>query len=127
MLYSAISATCQLESQLSAEERKAMIPLQYGQLMPNWVVIPGRHAAGGCCWNGRTSLKMRKLIIGRPTSSVGLGVAVLLMPQAFPGSSLYRRAKTGARVLHGSSMVVLLLFDWQAFTAIAIVSKLLSA
>ncbi|MCT4363310.1 MULTISPECIES: DUF4079 domain-containing protein [unclassified Synechococcus] len=128
MLYSGyLGYMASLIRKLSAEERKAMIPLQYGQRHAQLgTVILGVTLLGAAAGMAVTFLKNGKLIIG-PHLFVGLGVAVLVIATAFLGSSL-QKGKNWARVLHVSiNGVVLLLFDWQAFTAIAIVQKLLSA
>jgi len=58
---------------------------------------PGRHAAGGCCWNGRPpSLKHGKLILAH--SSLGWGVAVAGARHSLLGSIASEGQKL-ARVL----------------------------
>jgi hypothetical protein len=128
MLYSGyLGFKASLIRKVSAEERKAMVPLHYGQrhaqLGAVILALTLLGAAGGLA---ATFLKNGKLIIG-PHLFVGVAVAVLVIATASLGPSL-QKGKDWARGLHVAiNGGVLLLFGWQAFTGIAIVQKLLSS
>ncbi|MCT0219828.1 DUF4079 domain-containing protein [Synechococcus sp. CS-1329] len=112
---------------VSAEERKAMIPLRFGQRHAQLgAVILGLTLLGAAGGMAATFLKNGKLIIG-PHLFVGLTVAVLVIATASLGPSL-QKGKDWARGLHVAiNGGVLLLFGWQAISGIAIVQKLLSS
>jgi FtsH-binding integral membrane protein len=128
MLYSGyLGYKASLIRKVSAEERKAMVPLHYGQRHAQFgAVILGLTLLGAVGGMAATFLKNGKLILG-PHLFVGLAVAVLVIATASLGPSL-QKGKDWARGLHVSiNGGVLLLFGWQAFTGIAIVQKLLSS
>jgi FtsH-binding integral membrane protein len=128
MLYSGyLGYKASLIRKVSAEERKAMLPLHYGQRHAQLgAVILGLTLLGAAGGMAATFLKNGKLIIG-PHLFVGLGVVVLVIATASLGPSL-QKGKDWARGLHVSvNGVVLLLFGWQAISGIAIVQKLLSS
>ncbi len=112
---------------VSAEDRKAMLPLRYGQRHARLgAVILGLTLLGAAGGLTATFLKNGKLILG-PHLFVGLGVVVFVIATASLGPSL-QKGKDWARSLHISlNGLVLLLFGWQALTGVAIVNKLLSA
>ncbi len=112
---------------VDSAERKAMIPLRYGQ----------RHAALGC-WivaltllgtiggMAVTYINNGKLFIG-PHLIAGGGIALLVLATAALGPAL-QKGQDWARGLHISlNGLILVLFGWQAITGIAIVNKLLSS
>ena len=128
MLYSGyLGFKASLIRKVSAEERKAIVPLHYGQRHAQLgAVIVGLTLLGAAGGLAATFLKNGKLIIG-PHLFVGLAVAVLVIATASLGPSL-QKGKDWARGLHVAiNGGVLLLFGWQAFTGIAIVQKLLSS
>jgi FtsH-binding integral membrane protein len=128
MLYSGyLGYKTSLIRKVSAEERKAMIPLHYGQRHAQLgAVILGLTLLGAAGGLAATDLKNGKLILG-PHLFVGVAVAVLVIASASLGTSL-QKGKDWARGLHVAiNGGVLLLFGWQAFTGIAIVQKLLSS
>lgn len=109
------------------EERKAMLPLHYGQRHGRLgVVILGLTLLGAAGGMGATFLKNGKLILG-PHLFVGLAVAVLVVATAALGPSL-QKGKDWARGLHiALNGTVLVLFGWQALSGVAIVQKLLTS
>lgn len=112
---------------VDADERKAMIPLRYGQRhasLGRWIVaLTLLGSIGGM---GITYLNNGKLFIG-PHLIVGGGVALLVLATAALGPAL-QKGQDWARGLHvGLNGLILLLFGWQAITGIAIVNKLLGA
>jgi hypothetical protein len=128
MLYSGyLGYKASLIRKVSAEERKAMLPLHFGQRHAQLgAVILGLTLLGAAGGLAVTYLKNGKLVLG-PHLFVGLAVAVLVVATASLGPSL-AKGKDWARGLHVAiNGVVLLLFGWQATTGIAIVQKLLSS
>ncbi|PZU98261.1 DUF4079 domain-containing protein [Cyanobium sp. ULC084] len=128
MLYSGyLGFKASLIRKVSAEERKAMLPRQFGQRHAQLgAVILGLTLLGAAGGMAVTFLKNGKLFIG-PHLFVGLAVAVLVIATASLGPSL-QKGKDWARSLHVAiNGGVLLLFGWQAISGIAIVQKLLSS
>lgn len=112
---------------VDADERKAMIPLRYGQRhasLGRWIVaLTLLGSIGGM---GITYLNNGKLFIG-PHLIAGGGVALLVLATAALGPAL-QKGQDWARGIHvGLNGLILLLFGWQAITGIAIVNKLLGA
>ena len=112
---------------VDAEERKAMIPLRYGQRhasLGRWIVaLTLLGSIGGM---SITYLNNGKLFVG-PHLIAGGGVTLLVLASAALGPAL-QKGQDWARGLHvGLNGLILLLFGWQAITGIAIVNKLLSA
>jgi hypothetical protein len=127
MLYSGyLGYKASLIRKVSAEERKAMLPLHFGQRHAQLgAVILGLTLLGAAGGLAATYLKNGKLVFG-PHLFVGLAVAVLVVATASLGPSLVK-GKDWARSLHVAiNGLVVLLFGWQATTGIAIVQKLLS-
>lgn len=112
---------------VDAEERKAMIPLRYGQRHAQLgVVIVALTLLGTAGGMAVTYLNNGKLFVG-PHLIVGLAVAVLVLATAALGPAL-KKGQDWARGLHVAiNGLVLVLFGWQAITGIAIVNKLLAA
>lgn len=111
---------------VDADERKAMIPLHYGQrhaALGRWIVaVTVLGSLGGLTV---TYLNNGKLIVA-PHLFVGGSVVVLVLATAALTQPL-QRGKDWARGLHvGLNGLILVLFGWQAITGIAIVNKLLS-
>ena len=128
MLYSGyLGFKASLIRKVSAEERKTMVPLSFGQRHAQLgAVILGLTLLGAAGGVAATFLKNGKLILG-PLLFVGLTVAVLVIATASLGPSL-KKSKDWARGLHVAiNGGVLLLFVWQAISGIAIVQKLLSS
>ena len=128
MLYSGyLGYKASLIRKVSAEERKALIPLHFGQRHAQLgAVIVGLTLLGAAGGLAATYLKNGKLVLG-PHLFVGLAVAVLVVATASLGPSLVK-GKDWARSLHVTIIgLVLLLFGWQATTGIAIVQKLLTS
>jgi hypothetical protein len=112
---------------VDAAERKAMIPLRYGQrhaALGRWIVaITLLGSIGGMVV---TYVNNGKLIVA-PHLIAGGGVTLLVLATAALGPAL-QKGHDWARGLHISlNGLILLLFGWQAITGIAIVNKLLSA
>jgi hypothetical protein len=109
------------------EERKAMLPLHFGQRHAQLgLVILGLTLLGAAGGIGATFLKNGKLILG-PHLFAGLAVVVLVVATASLGPSL-QKGKDWARGLHVAlNGTVLALFGWQAVSGVAIVQKLLTA
>jgi len=128
MLYSGyLGYKASLIRKVSAEERKALVPLRYGQRHAQLgAVILGLTLLGAAGGMAITYIKNDKLILG-PHLFVGLAVAVLVIATASLGPSL-QKGKAWARGPHVAlNAVVILLFGWQAISGIAIINKLLSA
>jgi hypothetical protein len=84
---------------VSAEERKAMVPLHYGQRHTQLgAVILGLTLLGAAGGMAATFLKNGKLIIG-PHLFVGMAVAVLVIATASLGPSLQK----GKDWVHGDN------------------------
>jgi hypothetical protein len=100
MLYSGyLGYKASLIRKVSAEERKAMVPLHYGQRHAQFgAVILGLTLLGAAGGMAATFLKNGKLILG-PHLFVGLAVAVLVIATASLGPSL-QKGKDWARGLH---------------------------
>jgi hypothetical protein len=112
---------------VDATERKAMIPLRYGQrhaALGRWIVaLTLLGSFGGMAV---TYINNGKLVVG-PHLIVGGGVTLLVLATASLGPAL-QKGQDWARGLHmGLNSLILLLFGWQAITGIAIVNRLLSA
>jgi hypothetical protein len=128
MLYSGyLGYKASLIRKVSAEERKALVPLRYGQRHAQLgAVILGLTLLGAAGGLAATFVKNGKLILG-PHLFVGMAVAGLVITTACLGPSL-QKGKDWARGLHlAINGAVLLLFGWQAISGIAIVQKLLSS
>ncbi len=112
---------------VDAAERKAMIPLRYGQrhaALGRWIVaLTLLGSIGGVAV---TYINNGKVFVG-PHLIAGGGVAVLVLATAALGPAL-QKGEDWARGLHvGLNGLILALFGWQAITGIRIVTKLLSA
>jgi hypothetical protein len=112
---------------VDADERKAMIPLRYGQrhaALGRWIV--GVTVLGSLGGMAVTYLNNGKLVLG-PHLFVGGSVVTLVLATAALTPAL-QRGQDWARSLHVSlNGLILVLFGWQAITGIGIVNKLLSA